>query len=152
MTVADKKVMCVRGEDGETIERSVPEEKRHERVLSDEEIHRLLELGERRRRPLREAAGRGVGRLRGEVYMLQSRPITTIDDPEGSAGSANEAESQPPGAKSGVADGGAMESQSEAVRLSGIGSAPGRVTGAPASSPNSTTSTKWPRATSSSPR
>ncbi len=64
-----------------------------------------------------------MGDLRGRGVLLQSGPITTIDDDEGSAGSANEAESQPLGAKSGVADGGAMESQSEAVRLSGLGSA-----------------------------
>ncbi|WP_367176519.1 phosphoenolpyruvate synthase [Haloarcula rubripromontorii] len=129
VTVADKKVMCVRGEDGETIERSVPEEKRKERVLSDEEIHRLMEVGERVEDHYDTPQDVEWAVYEGEVYLLQSRPITTIDDPEGSAGSADEAESQPPGAQSGVADGGAMESQSESVRLSGIGSAPGRVTG-----------------------
>jgi len=48
VTVADKKVMHVKDEEtGETVERAVPDEKRTQRVLSDEEIADLVVIGER---------------------------------------------------------------------------------------------------------
>ncbi|MBX0321922.1 phosphoenolpyruvate synthase [Halomicroarcula sp. F13] len=123
VTVADKKVMCVRGEDGETVERSVPEEKRTERVLSAEEIHRLVEIGERVEDHYGTPQDVEWAIYEGEVYVLQSRPITTIDEGVDAGASGESAGS------AGVADGGSMEGQSEDVRLSGIGSSPGRVTG-----------------------
>ncbi|GGN84949.1 MULTISPECIES: phosphoenolpyruvate synthase [Haloarcula] len=123
VTVADKKVMCVRGEDGETVERSVPEEKRNERVLSPEEIHRLVEVGDRVEDHYGTPQDVEWAIYEGEVYVLQSRPITTIDEGVDAGTSGESSES------TGVADGGSMQSQSDDVRLSGIGSSPGKVTG-----------------------
>jgi len=119
VTVAEKKVMCVRGEDGETVERSVPDEKRDQRVLTDEEIHRLMEIGDRVESHYDCPQDVEWAIYDDELYLLQSRPITTIDDAVES------------GSKSGAtADGGAMQSQTDDVRLSGIGSSPGTATGA----------------------
>jgi pyruvate,water dikinase len=127
VTVADKKVMCVRGEDGETIERSVPEEKRTERVLSADEINRLLAVGEQVEEHYGEPQDVEWAIDDDTVYVLQSRPITTID--EETAGAAETAGSeQGSGTDAGVADGGEMQAP-EDVRLTGIGSSPGTVTG-----------------------
>ncbi|WP_135302087.1 phosphoenolpyruvate synthase [Haloarcula amylovorans] len=130
VTVADKKVMCVRGEDGETVERSVPEEKRNERVLSPEEIHRLIEVGERVEEHYGTPQDVEWAIFEDEVYLLQSRPITTIDEAvEGEEADAGAASAGEGGKASGVADGGAMQSQTDDVRLTGIGSSPGKATG-----------------------
>ncbi|WP_324759066.1 phosphoenolpyruvate synthase [Haloarcula montana] len=127
VTVADKKVMCVRGEDGETIERSVPEEKRTERVLSADEIERLLAIGEQVEDHYGEPQDVEWAIDDDTVYVLQSRPITTID--EGTADSADDGgDGTTDATAAGVADGGEMEAP-DAVRLTGIGSSPGTVTG-----------------------
>ncbi|WP_324663198.1 phosphoenolpyruvate synthase [Haloarcula sediminis] len=118
VTVAEKRVMCVRGEDGQTVERSVPDEKRDAQVLDEGELARLLELGERVEAHYGSPQDVEWAIYDGELYLLQSRPITTIDDPVEAAGSGASA------------DGGAMADQSEDVRLSGIGSSPGKATGA----------------------
>jgi pyruvate,water dikinase len=124
-SVADKKIMHVRDtETGETVERPVPEDRRSERVLTDEELDALLELGEEIEDYYGEPQdvewaiaddGSGAGRgPDGTVYLLQSRPITTISEttaPEGN-----------------VADGGVAES-AETERLSGLGASPGKASG-----------------------
>jgi len=115
ITVAEKKVMCVRGEDGTTVERSVPEEKRDRQVLDESELRRLIEVGERVEDHYGTPQDVEWAILDDEVYLLQSRPITTIETGTASAASA---------------DGGAVQSQTEDVRLSGIGSSPGSATGA----------------------
>jgi pyruvate,water dikinase len=83
VTVADKKVMHVKDEEtGETVEREVPEEKRTERVLSNEEIETLVTIGERVEDHYGTPQDVEWAMVDGDVYMLQSRPITTIDDEE----------------------------------------------------------------------
>ena len=119
VTVADKKVMCVRDDDGKTVERSVPEAKREQRVLSDEEIQRLVEIGETVEAHYGTPQDVEWAMLDDELFLLQSRPITTIDEDAEQSGETS----------SGVADGGAMEGQADDVRLSGIGSSPGKATG-----------------------
>ena len=117
VTVAHKRVMCVRGEDGRTVERSVPDEKRDAQVLDESEIRRLTEMGERVESHYDCPQDVEWAMRDGELYLLQSRPITTIDDgaePAVGAGTS--------------ADGGAME-ETEPVRLSGIGSSPGTASG-----------------------
>ena len=118
VTVAEKRVMCVRGEDGRTVERSVPDGKRTAQVLDEDELGRLIELGERVEAHYGCPQDVEWAMLDDELYLLQSRPITTIDDAV--AG----------GTSSASADGGAMQSQTDDVRLSGIGSSPGKVAGA----------------------
>ncbi len=124
-SVADKKVMHVRDADtGETVEREVPEDRRTERVLTEDELDALLDLGEEIEDYYGEPQdvewaiaddGSGAGRgPDGTVYLLQSRPITTISDttaPEG-----------------GVADGGVAESD-DTETLAGLGASPGKASG-----------------------
>ncbi|WP_227378185.1 phosphoenolpyruvate synthase [Haladaptatus halobius] len=79
VTVADKKVMHVKDpETGETGERNVPEDKQEVRVLSDEEIAALVELGEQAETHYSKPQDVEWAIHDGEIYMLQSRPITTI--------------------------------------------------------------------------
>jgi pyruvate,water dikinase len=81
VTIADKKLMHVKdAETGETVEREVPDERREERVLSDEEIARLVDLGEQVETHYGQPQDVEWAIYDGEVYMLQSRPITTISD------------------------------------------------------------------------
>jgi pyruvate,water dikinase len=111
VTVADKKVMHVKDpETGETVEREVSEDKRTERVLSDDEIAELLAIGERVEDHYGSPQDVEWAMMDGDVYMLQSRPITTIDDePEiaanGDGSDDNEALVKGHGASPGVASG-----------------------------------------------
>ncbi|MHB9288459.1 phosphoenolpyruvate synthase [Halobacteriales archaeon Cl-PHB] len=131
-TVAEKKVMHVRdSQTGETVERPVPEDKRSTRVLDDDELDALLALGEEIEDYYGEpqdvewaidpdGAGEGVG-PDDSLYVLQSRPITTIAE----------------GAREGsVADGGVAaeadaggESDQPEIVVSGLGASPGRAAG-----------------------
>ncbi len=122
VSVAEKKVMHVRDAGtGETVERTVPEDRRKERVLSDAELAALCDLG----REIEEYYGNPQdvewAMADGEVYLLQSRPITTIDDGAGAT--------EPGRATNGGAadsDGGAGD---DGVVLSGLGASPGRASG-----------------------
>ncbi|RNJ26966.1 phosphoenolpyruvate synthase [Halosegnis longus] len=89
-TVADKKLLMEKDpETGETVEREVSEEKRTAPVLEPEEIERLAELGDRAEAHYDSPQDVEWALVDGEVYMLQSRPITTIpDDADESAESA----------------------------------------------------------------
>jgi pyruvate,water dikinase len=115
MTVATKKVMHVKDDEtGETVEREVPEDKRDQQVLTQDEIDRLIELGKQVEDHYGEPQDVEWAVAGGEVYMLQSRPITTIDD--GTSGAA----------ESDDGDGDAGEDH----LLSGLGASPGTAAGA----------------------
>jgi len=122
ITVADKKMMMVKDEEtGETIETEVPDERRSARVLSDEEIEELVALGERVEDHYDTPQDVEWAIHEGEVYMLQSRPITTISDDEESAEAAA-------GANGGQVQAGDT-SQSGDVLFRGLGSSPGIASG-----------------------
>ena len=90
MTVATKKVMHVKDEaTGETVETEVPAEKRDEQVLTQSEIDRLVELGRTVEDHYGEPQDVEWAVVDGEVYMLQSRPITTIDENEDAGADAD---------------------------------------------------------------
>ena len=141
VTVADKKTkMCKDPETGETIEVELDEDRRTERVLSDEEITRLVEIGERVESHYDGPQDVEWAIVDDEVFMLQSRPITTIAESERSAGSDVEdgvddrdggaldpIEGSPNGGN-GV-NGRVNEDQNDDVLLSGLGSSPGIVSG-----------------------
>ncbi|NUB93679.1 phosphoenolpyruvate synthase [Haloterrigena sp. SYSU A121-1] len=139
VTVAEKKVMHEKDEEtGETVESEVPQEKRNERVLSDDEIGDLMDLGERVEDHYDEPQDVEWAIVAGEVYMLQSRPITTIDedgDEVAETGSADTSKGLTDGsggvqATSGSAGaGGADSSGSGEVLVDGLGSSPGTVSG-----------------------
>jgi len=116
-TVADKKVMHVRDEEtGKTVEREVADERREERVLADEELDRLVELGERAEHHYDSPQDVEWALVDGEVYMLQSRPITTISEGESEAGVAD-------------GSGAAAESGDGDVLDQGLGASPGIASG-----------------------
>ena len=127
-TVSEKRVMCTRDPDtGETVEREVPEDRRTERVLSDDQLQALLELGE----SVESHYGTPQDvewAVDDDLYLLQSRPITTIDegpthDPSAET-PANVADSELTAAGAGgVTDGG------DGDGVAGIGASPGRVSG-----------------------
>jgi len=148
--VSTKKVMHVRDEEtGETIERAVPEDKRDERVLSEADLERLVEMGQTVQthygdpQDVEWAIGDGEegavaddadSGTHGDLFLLQSRPITTIDDGEstGEDGADTGATET-----AGTADGGTQVEESDdgsddgsgEVALTGFGASPGKVAG-----------------------
>jgi pyruvate,water dikinase len=128
VTVADKKLMHVKDpETGETTEIDVPDEKREARVLDDEEIQTLVALGERVESHYGTPQDVEWAIADGEVYMLQSRPITTID-----TGSPDESAvgGEGTGADGGSSEAAGERSQEGSVVLRGLGASPGIVSGA----------------------
>lgn len=131
-TIATKKLQCIRDEEsGETTNVEIPEEKRDERVLTDGEISQLVELGERVEEHYDTPQDVEWAITGEKVFMLQSRPITTISDDAG-----EEVESE---LMKGIADGngGAMEYEDRESNgdegeeiVHGLGSSPGRASGA----------------------
>ncbi|WP_408959308.1 phosphoenolpyruvate synthase [Natrinema sp. 74] len=140
VTVAEKKVMHEKDEEtGQTVEREVPEDKRTERVISDDEIDALMDLGERVEDHYDEPQDVEWAIVDGAVYMLQSRPITTIDeggnDAAEATGSVDAAKGLTDGSGVQTADGangatsGSSGSSSGEVIVDGLGSSPGTVSG-----------------------
>ena len=117
-TIADKKTMMVKDpETGETVEREVEADRREARVLDSDEIERLIELGETAEEHYGDPQDVEWATVDGEVFMLQSRPITTITEPDAAAG---------------VTDGsGALEEEQDggAMLMKGLGASPGIVSG-----------------------
>ncbi|GAA0292555.1 pyruvate, water dikinase [Halarchaeum salinum] len=109
VTVATKKTLVERDPaTGETTEREVSEERRDARVLDEAELTELLRLGERVEEHYDTPQDVEWAIADGEVYMLQSRPITTIDD---------------------AADATSHENDGETL-VSGLGASPGIASGA----------------------
>jgi pyruvate,water dikinase len=109
-TVAEKKVMHVRDDEtGETVERDVPEAKRSKRVLSDAELDELVAVGEMIEDYYGDPQDVEWAIFDGEVYLLQSRPITTISE-------ETEEESED-------------DTEDREIYLTGLGASPGRASG-----------------------
>ncbi|WP_327050842.1 pyruvate, water dikinase [Halomicrococcus gelatinilyticus] len=129
VTIADKKVMHTKDpETGETVERAVEDDRRESRVLTADDIDRLVELGERVEDHYDTPQDVEWAIVDGTVYMLQSRPITTIGE--------GEIEADAGASEEGVADGsGAVEAASggggtgQEVLVSGLGASPGIASG-----------------------
>ncbi|MUV86646.1 phosphoenolpyruvate synthase [Natronomonas sp. CBA1123] len=80
-TVADKKIEMVKDPDtGKTIEREVEDDRRKAQVLDKSEIEKLVDIGERAENHYDDPQDIEWAIIDGEVYMLQSRPITTISE------------------------------------------------------------------------
>ncbi|WP_407391203.1 phosphoenolpyruvate synthase [Methanobrevibacter sp.] len=82
VTISDKKVMYTNDEAGTSIKVDVPEEKRKERVLSDEELIELTEMGKRVQAHYGEPMDTEWAFEREHLFLLQARPITTLGDVE----------------------------------------------------------------------
>ncbi|WP_137283674.1 phosphoenolpyruvate synthase [Halorussus salinisoli] len=146
LTIADKKTMMEKDEaTGETVEREVADDLREAQVLDERDIERLVELGERVEDHYDTPQDVEWAIVDGEVFMLQSRPITTIDDAESeietdadaSANGANTAETDGIADGSGAVEaaGGGSDSGTETggngdVLVSGLGASPGIASGA----------------------
>ncbi len=90
-TVSRKKIMHVKdASTGETVEEEVPEDRVEERVLLEDEIRELAAVGERLEEHYGEPQDVEWGIRDGELFVLQSRPVTTIT--EGGEGTADSGE------------------------------------------------------------
>ncbi|MFW6448539.1 MAG: phosphoenolpyruvate synthase [Halobacteriota archaeon] len=112
--VATKKIMHERDEETRsTVEVTVPEDRRDRRVLSEADLERMRELA----REIEAHYGRPQdvewAMVDAELYVLQSRPITTITEaPTPNGGTA------------------ATEATAEGKLLDGLGASPGQASGA----------------------
>ena len=82
VTISDKKVMYTNDESGTSIKVDVPEKMRMERVLSDEELIELTEMGKRVQAHYGEPMDTEWAFERDNLFLLQARPITTLGDVE----------------------------------------------------------------------
>jgi len=131
-TVAEKKVMHVRDpETGETAERAVPEDKREARVLTDAELEELRAVGEEIESYYGTPQDVEWAIVDGEVYLLQSRPITTIDEGATSGGVADGGADNiaRAGADNTAGGSGGPSDADDSVILTGLGATPGSAAG-----------------------
>ena len=79
-SIANKKVMFEKLQSGETKQVDVPEELRNSRVLSEEELVELTEMGKRIQNHYNAPQDTEWAFHNKKLHMLQSRPITTLDE------------------------------------------------------------------------
>ena len=82
ITISDKKTMFTNDEEGTSIQVEVPEDMRNERVLSDEELEKLVEMAKRVEGHYGKPQDTEWAFHDGNLFLLQSRPITTLGDSE----------------------------------------------------------------------
>ncbi len=116
VTIADKKLKCIKDpETGHTIETEVEDELRNKRVLNEDEIKRLVELGEIVEAHYDTPQDVEWAIIDGEAFMLQSRPITTISKEAAKASTDG--------------NGTASQTHKDSVILNGLGASPGIASG-----------------------
>ncbi|HTX60729.1 MAG TPA: phosphoenolpyruvate synthase [Methanobacterium sp.] len=77
--ISEKNIMFKKeSEDGRTVKVPVPDDMKNKKVLSDEEIEELTELGKRIQEHYDFPQDTEWAIESGKVYMLQSRPVTTL--------------------------------------------------------------------------
>lgn len=111
--IMSKTTMFVRGKDGKTATVPVPADKKMGRVLSEEEIGRLVKLGKSVEKHYGSPQDIEWAFEGTELYLLQTRPVTTIKQPS----------KAPPPAPHAAAAGG------EKILLQGLGASPGTASG-----------------------
>ncbi|MDR0911726.1 MAG: phosphoenolpyruvate synthase [Methanobrevibacter sp.] len=95
VTIGDKKTMYIKDDGGDTIQADVPKSMRKQRVLSDDELIELTEMGKRIQAHYGAPQDTEWAFSNNNLYMLQSRPITTLNDDEPSEiSSANDLENR----------------------------------------------------------
>jgi len=112
-SIADKKVMFEKQASGETEQVNVPEELRNKRVLSEDELLELTEMGTRIQKHYNAPQDTEWAFHDNTLYMLQSRPITTLDE------DANEEGSESKG----------NDLEEREIILKGLGASPGMASG-----------------------
>ncbi|QZA88756.1 phosphoenolpyruvate synthase [Salinarchaeum sp. IM2453] len=127
VSVATKEIMYVKDDEtGETVERDVSDAKRTERVLSDDELENLRTLGQKVERHYNAPQDVEWAVSDGDIYMLQSRPITTIDD---SADNSDSSELSDTIGDQSSNQNNSDQADSDDVLVTGLGSSPGKVSG-----------------------
>ena len=89
VTISDKKVMYTNDEAGTSVKVDVPEDKRKERVLSDEELIELTEMGKRVQAHYGEPMDTEWAFEKDMLFLLQARPITTLGNADEAAEDAS---------------------------------------------------------------
>ena len=110
-TISDKKVMFEKLANGKTEKIEVPEKLRKKRVLSEEELVELAEMGKRIQNHYNAPQDTEWAFHNDKLYMLQSRPITTLDNVED------------------IGDDGQDDLESRTVIVKGLGASPGLASG-----------------------
>ncbi|MFO7833623.1 MAG: phosphoenolpyruvate synthase [Halohasta sp.] len=139
-TVAEKKQQMIKDpETGETALQPVGDERRTARVVTDAEIERLVELGRRVEDHYGEPQDVEWAISDDELFMLQSRPITTIaDDAETEETDATRGTDEAAGRAQTVVDGGGdqqvagVDAEAETdddVLVRGVSASPGTASG-----------------------
>ncbi|MFW5917069.1 MAG: phosphoenolpyruvate synthase [Halorubrum sp.] len=134
--VAEKKVEMVKDpETGETVQLEIEDERRDGRVLSDAEIEELVTLGGRVEDHYGTPQDVEWAVHDGEIFMLQSRPITTIQESAADDGGAADAGAGGSGnreedASTSAGPDGSGPDSDEDVLVDGLGASPGVVSGA----------------------
>ncbi len=85
VVISDKKTMFANDEEGTSVQVPVPEEKRNERVLPDDELIELVEMGKRVQAHYGKPQDTEWAFHDGNLFLLQSRPITTLGNAEEAA-------------------------------------------------------------------
>ena len=89
VTISDKKVMYTNDEAGTSVKVDVPEDKRKERVLSDNELVELTEMGKRVQAHYGEPMDTEWAFEKDMLFLLQARPITTLGNADADADDAS---------------------------------------------------------------
>ncbi|OED30205.1 phosphoenolpyruvate synthase [Methanosphaera sp. WGK6] len=107
-----KKTMFTKDpETGATVQVEVPEELKDKKVLEDSDLEQLTTLGRRIQKHYGAPMDTEWGVENGKVYMLQARPITTLDD------------------ITDVDDGISLDDSERVILTRGLGASPGLVSG-----------------------
>ncbi len=131
VSVAEKRIKYERDpETGETVEVDVPADHQTEQVLDAAELAELRELGERVESHYGQPQDVEWAILDGSVYMLQSRPITTISSSvDDASGLDDSVSNETTSAADGRSADSAGTSDDGAVLVTGLGASPGQVSG-----------------------
>lgn len=106
--IGEKKFMLTK-QDGKTVKVELDPQKANERVLSDEEIERLVTLGELIEEHYGKPQDVEWATEKGKVYIVQSRPVTTIKESKDIVDTSEEVEGR--------------------ILLKGLGASPGIASG-----------------------
>lgn len=82
IVISDKKTMFANDAEGTSVQVPVPEEKRNKRVLPDDELIELVEMGKRVQAHYGKPQDTEWAFHNGNLFLLQSRPITTLGNAE----------------------------------------------------------------------
>jgi pyruvate, water dikinase len=108
--VSEKKTMFQKkSENGQTVQIPVPEDLKNKQVLDETELAQLVEMGKKIQQHYQFPQDTEWAIENGKIFMLQSRPVTTLD--------------------MGTAEGKALEEGERTVITKGLGASPGMAAG-----------------------